>query len=89
MCDGTGTLCSLIYVCHFSVIQHSKIGSFDGKKQYIKNYENAYTLFGANTKPCKTICILKGYTDSYSDLNRNLQMGPYLFHNVRRNPQND
>ena len=30
--------------------------------------------FGTKIKPCKTIYILKGYTDndSYSDLNRNL-----------------
>ena len=27
---------------------------------------------GTKIKPCKTIYILKGYTDSYSDLNRNL-----------------
>ena len=26
-----------------------------------------------------TIYILKGYIDSYSDLNRNLQIGPYFF----------
>ena len=28
--------------------------------------------FGTKTKPCKTIYTLKGYTDFYSDLNRNL-----------------
>ena len=27
---------------------------------------------GTKIKPCKTIYILKGHTDSYSDLNRNL-----------------
>ena len=30
------------------------------------------SCFGTKNKPCKTIYILKGYTDSYSDLNRNL-----------------
>ena len=33
------------------------------------------SCFGTKIKPCKTIYILKGYTgytDSYSDLNRNL-----------------
>ena len=33
------------------------------------------------TKPelCKTIYILKGYIDSNSDLNKNLQIGHYFF----------
>ena len=30
------------------------------------------SCFGTKNKPCKTIYILKGYTDSYSDLNKNL-----------------
>ena len=30
------------------------------------------SCFGTKIKPCKTIYIPKGYTDSYSDLNRNL-----------------
>ena len=30
------------------------------------------SCLGTKIKPCKTIYILKGYTDSYSDLNRNL-----------------
>ena len=37
--------------------------------------------FGTKIKPCKTICVLKVYTDSYSDLNRNLQISPYFFPN--------
>ena len=31
-----------------------------------------FSYFGTKNKPCKTIYILKGYTDSYSDLNMNL-----------------
>ena len=30
------------------------------------------SCFGTKVEPCKTIYILKGYTDSYSDLNKNL-----------------
>ena len=30
------------------------------------------SCFETKIKACKTIYILKGYTDSYSDLNRNL-----------------
>ena len=30
------------------------------------------SCFGTKIKPCKTIYILKGYTDSDSDLNKNL-----------------
>ena len=30
------------------------------------------SCYGTKIKPCKTIYILKDYTDSYSDLNRNL-----------------
>ena len=30
------------------------------------------SCFGTEIKPCKTIYILKGYTDSYSDLNQNI-----------------
>ena len=30
------------------------------------------SCFGTKIKPCKTIFILKGYTDSCSDLNKNL-----------------
>ena len=29
------------------------------------------SYFETKIKPWKTICSLKGYTDSYSDLNRN------------------
>ena len=37
--------------------------------------------FGAKTKLCKTIYIRKGYIDSYSDLNKRLQIGPSFFQN--------
>ena len=37
--------------------------------------------FGTKIKLCKTIYILKGYTDSYSDFNRNLYISPYFFRN--------
>ena len=30
------------------------------------------SCFGTKIKPCKAIYILKGYTDAYSDLNKNL-----------------
>ena len=30
------------------------------------------SCFGTKIKPCKTIYFLKVYTDSYSDLNKNL-----------------
>ena len=41
-----------------------------------------FSCFGTKIKPCKTIYILKGYTDSYSDLNRNLSISTYFFQNV-------
>ena len=43
------------------------------------------SCFRSETKPCKTIYILKSYTDSYSDLNRNIQIGPYFFQNGLHN----
>ena len=30
------------------------------------------SCFGTKIKPCQTIDILKGYTDSYLDINRNI-----------------
>ena len=39
------------------------------------------SCFGTKIKPRKTIYILKGYTDSYSNLNRNLSISLYFFQN--------
>ena len=39
------------------------------------------SCFGTKIKPRKTIYILNGYTDSYSNLNRNLSISLYFFQN--------
>ena len=39
------------------------------------------SCFGTKIKPRKTIYILKGYTDSYSDLYSNLKISLYFFQN--------
>ena len=51
----------------------------------MKNMKMLVFCFGTKSKPCKTINILKDYIDSYSDLNRNLQIGPYFVQNGGRN----
>ena len=73
--------CSWVYVGVHSCTQ--KLGYLIDK-QY-KKYENDVSCFGTKPKHCKTIYILKGYTDSYSDLNRKLQIDPYYFQNCGRN----
>ena len=44
-----------------------------------------FSCFRTETETCKTIHLLKGYTDSYSDLNIYLQIGLHFFQNSRRN----
>ena len=43
------------------------------------------SCFRTKIKPSETIYIQKGYTDSYSDLNRNLYISPYFFQMVVAN----
>ena len=43
------------------------------------------SCFGTKIKPRKTIYILKGYTDSYSDLYNNLKISLYFFQMVVAN----
>ena len=40
---------------------------------------------GTKTKLYKTIYILKDYIDSYSDINKNLEIGLYFFSKCPRN----
>ena len=68
---------NLIAICQ--LFSNQKSGHLI-KKIYIRSYEN--TFFPAlelRLKHVKTIHLLKGYTDYYSDLNINLQIGLYFY----------
>ena len=46
--------------------------------KYSKKIKMFVSCFRIKTKPGKTIYSLNGYFDSFSDLNMNLQIGPYF-----------